>query len=233
MNKTETKTETKKAVVSFLVAAVVLVSVVGTASAVSITWYPTTNETEVPAGANYWMTRGARTGTSNDFWLNETDSFTWSANESAQCEVSFCAGNWVVHLDYEPIDAECSGYLDSTETVTAKVGILDHSTGEFDEKCEKSIVGIVDVCSDGASHFVVSCPLFTVPQGDYLALRLSMAGDGAEAYVNAEGSATTVSSPTCGDPYPTPELPTLVLFGTGLLALAGFVLYNRRKEDRK
>jgi len=228
------KIETKKAVVSFLVAAVVLVSVVGTASAVSITWYPTTNGTEVPAGANYWMTRGERSGQTEDFfWLHNTDSFIWSANESAQCDVSFCGAQWTVLLDLSGDGGECDGWLQSTETVTAKIGILDPDTGTFTEKCSGYKTGTGDSCSDSSSHsyMQISCPAFSVPQGNYLALQISM--DNGEVQLDQTGSNTWLTSPTCGDPYPTPELPTLVLFGTGLLALAGFVLYNRRKEDRK
>jgi len=228
------KIETKKAVVSFLVAAVVLVSVVGTASAVSIKWYMTDNDVGVPTGAQYWMTRGERSGQTGDFfWLHNSDSFIWSANESAQCDVSFCGAQWSVLLDFSSDGGECDGWLQSTETITARVGILNHTTHEFTEIGSNSASGYNTGCHswNAAVTININSAAFTVPQGDYLALQISM--DNGEVQLDQTGSNSWVKSPTCGDPYPTPELPTLVLFGTGLLALAGFVLYNRRKENKK
>ena len=221
------KIETKKAVVSFLIAAVVLVSVVGTASAVSITWYFNSTASTVN-GADYWMSR-QWSDSGDKIGLYSGNTFTWCADEAAQVDVTFCAENWSVHLDYTR--GIQGGYLESGETVTAKIGILE-SDGTFTEKCSNSEAGSgSSTGGESDSMISISCPSFTVPQGDYLAVKVSMAG--GKVRIDAEGSASTITSPTCGDPYPTPELATLVLFGTGLLALAGFVLYNRRKEDRK
>ena len=219
----------KKGIVVFLLAAALLVSMVGMASAGSVIWYLTDTSTDVPTGVDYWMMRGETTG-GGEVDINAGESKLWIANESSLVDCTFCVDIWEIVLDYEDGADQCSGYLDGDETVTLKMGIYDPDTDAFTEKCTHSHTGTGDGCTtpSAASIFFTSCP-FTVPEGDYLALKLSLAG-GEEVHLNGDGSATEVKSPDCGCDYPVPELPTIILMSAGLLALAGFVLYSRNRR---
>lgn len=71
-----------------------------------------------------------------------------------------------------------------------------------------------------------------VPTGASLAVELcngsTGAGNNAKYDLSTDGD-SFVTSPTGSDPYPSPELTTLVLFGAGL-AVLGCVAYLRRRD---
>ena len=216
----------KKSIVVFLLTAALLVSMVGMASASSVTWYPTDNSTSVPGVADYWMTRGERSGQTGTFhWIQSGESKLWIANESAEVDCTFCGtADWRVVLDYSG-EGE-GGWLDAGETLTVKIGTFNTGTG-FTEKCSESQSG-----GEMGWMLFKTCPEFTVLEGDYLAFQILMA-DGSAVKLDQSGTNTNLRSPVCGDPYPVPELPTIILMSTGLLALLGYAVYRRRNNKLK
>ena len=218
------KIETKKAVVSFLIAAVVLVSVVGTASAATQYWY--LKDTGGAGGADYEMQKGD--GHGNTHIVMTDTSKIWRANEPAELDEGVCFGTetWTGIIDYT--NERDGGFLDTGETMKLEIGSLSPG-GAFTPAMEMTDPGY----NAATTVSVAPGSAFTVPKNHYLALRLTVTGT---VHVDVDGggySSSYIKSPSNDPGYPTPELPTVVLFGTGLLALAGFVLYNRRKENKK
>ena len=72
--------------------------------------------------------------------------------------------------------------------------------------------------------------------GDWLGVRVSWSGPATDAirvYYDPTGDKSSyVKSPSADPGYPIPELSTLILFSSGLLALAGYAL-KRRKSNGK
>jgi len=69
---------------------------------------------------------------------------------------------------------------------------------------------------------------------DWLGVRVSWSGPASEkirVYYDAGDKNSYVKSPTADPGYPIPELSTLILFSSGLLALAGYAL-KKRKSNR-
>jgi hypothetical protein len=68
--------------------------------------------------------------------------------------------------------------------------------------------------------------------GDWLAVRLSWdcETDALRIHYEAEaGSDSYIESPLSDPGYPIPELSTVILFGMGLLVIAGYVALGRRR----
>ncbi len=86
----------------------------------------------------------------------------------------------------------------------------------------------------GASNFAIGTTSgangFTVPNGKYIAFKIKASG--ASFTVTTIGN-SYVTWPGATPDYPVPELPTIVLMSTGLLALAGFVVYSRSRNTKK
>ena len=219
----------KKSIVVFLLVAVLLVSMVGMASAVSQNWYLKTNDPEV-SGANYEMHKASGYGPAGSVAVASGVSKIWSADEASAVDVSFGIGEWTGNFDFTNGP---NGYLNAGETITLAIGYLD-ADGDFHSAATQ-------VAEGGKSSIwpVSMTPSsdFTVPAGNYLALKVSITGDVDGVYIdtheNYEGvSASHVTSPPESDPYPVPEFSTLVLLSAGLLALAGFVVYSRRRNNK-
>lgn len=102
----------------------------------------------------------------------------------------------------------------------------------------------IGYCDDGGSNFQsqgssggiitnafsIDASAFTVPQGKHLALRVTALGVVAQT-VTTDGD-SYVQYPEDTPVYPVPEFAPIVLFSTGLLTLAGYMGYRRRKYIR-
>ena len=217
----------KKNIVVCLLAAVLLVSMVGMASAGSQDWYLKSNDPEV-SGANYEMHKASGFGPAGSVAVASGVSKIWSADEAASVDVSFGTGEWSGTIDFTNGNA---GYLNTGETITLAIGYLDgdgtfHSAATHVANGPTSSVWPVSM-TPGSD--------FTVPAGNYLALEVSITGggDGVEIDTHNTGegdSASWITSPECGNDYPVPELPTIILMSIGLLALLGYVRYRRRND---
>ena len=213
--------KTKKGIVAFLLAAALLVSMVGMASADPIgptQWYFTEHTSGVPSGADYIAYKDSGVGTI-PVTINEGVSFIWASDVACSGE-SFQGGNWIGWLDFTSANPLCSG-----ETLKVEVGYL-HPGGSFYSKGSLDIAGTgTNNCMEGTQQNI-PVSAFTIPSGDYLAFRFSMAGGSVDIDTD-----TSVDSDT-HIKYPYPELSTIVLFSTGLLALMGYVVYSRRNTKK-
>ena len=110
------------------------------------------------------------------------------------------------------------------ETFTAHIGYYDgttfHSAGDSGEKT------IPDGTTGLSFNFGVGS--FTVPEGEWLAYKVESSSGITVDCSDADSYIYFVPPPN----YPVPELNTLVLLSVGLLALAGFVLYSRRRNGK-
>jgi hypothetical protein len=124
------------------------------------------------------------------------------------------AGTWTQSLDY---DAPCDGYL------YIGVGKDEDST----------ILGWVSPGISEGSHSItpaISGDSMEFDTGEHLMLALKWYPvSGSPDLVVTFGSGTKLASPSTDPGYPVPELSSLILFSVGLLALAGYVVYRRRK----
>ena len=72
---------------------------------------------------------------------------------------------------------------------------------------------------------------FTIPEGGRFAIEVlwvSTAEGDLEIHCNPPGDLVSkVTSPTSDPGYPVPELPTIILFSAGLIALATFLVLKR------
>ena len=80
---------------------------------------------------------------------------------------------------------------------------------------------------------MISANPFTVPKGDYLALRIANPEAGAADLVIKTGEDNSyLTSPKTDPGYPIPELSTFILFSVGLLALAGYIWLKKRDKNK-
>ena len=210
--------KTKKSIGAFILAAVLLVSMVGMASATSQYWY--LKDSGGATGADYEMQRTSGHGSA---YVNMTDvSYIWSSNEPTAEGVSFGTGTWTGTIDYT---SGGGGFLDKGETVKVEIGSLSPG-GTFTPAMEMTDTG------PKAATIVIVAPgsEFIVPKDHYLALRLTVSGTVRVDVNGDDPSASLIESPDVDPGYPYPELSTLVLLSFGLLVLTGYVGYKRRNN---
>ena len=219
--------EIKRGIVAFLLAAALLVSIVGMASAASQIW--NLKDSGVGAcGADYEMSRGSGHGAS---YVGMTDqSYIWSADEAVSVAggVSFGTGTWTGTLDY--LGNHLGGFLDPGETMTVEIGSLSPG-GAFTSAMTQTDYSATD---KRAATFVSVAPDtgFTVPQNHCLALKLTVSGTVYVSVNGVEPGSSYIRSPSVDPGYPYPELSTLVLLSFGLLALMGYVGLKRRNNKK-
>jgi len=115
------------------------------------------------------------------------------------------------------------------KSVMLEIGAYNPSSGKFNsiETTIETFRGKKCVPTIEVTH------LFTVQEGEYLAFMVTNLDQDQVLIIETEGGASWISSPSRDPGYPVPELPTIVLMSTGLLALTGFVVYSRRKRIEK
>ena len=211
----------KKGIVVCLLTATILVLMVGMASSAGTQWWHL-KDTGGATGADYEMQKGSGHG---DNYVAITDeSLIWSSNEAASIAegVSFGTGTWHGVIDYTGEASE--GFLDNGETMKLEIGSLSPG-GVFTPAME-----MTDTDYHAATIISVAPGSeFIVPNGHYIALKLTVTGYvRVDVSVSNGGSSSYIKSPSVDPGYPVPELSTLVLLSFGLLALFGYVVYRRR-----
>ena len=202
---------------TFLLVALLLFSIVTTASAVSQSWYLTDDTAGVPAGVYYFMDNGSGAGTS-DVSMGTNVYYCWAANAPA-AETCDMSGTWKTHIEFSGITGE------ESVAVVAAVSVLSGGECYWKSKDYKNLTSednIYDVDLDTSDY--------EIELDEYLIFRVqqSIGGSEDEKIVVTSGE-SYISSPGTDTGYPVPELNSLVLFSVGLLAFAGYVLVRRRK----
>lgn len=201
------------------------------------TWYftsenkpsgaPTANDSLTHAKDNL-MHKGSGNGTGTYFYL-PSDKVAWFyADTGAECGLGFGENPWEAHIRTEGIEGDEVG-----KNLTVEICKLDKDTGDITVLARnRTALAVAETrhlwnltCEDVGGNQNFST-------GDWLAVRLSWdcSTDSLQIYYkNETGKESYIESPSTDPGYPVPELPTIVLMSTGLLALAGYVLLKRRK----
>ena len=206
------------------------------------TWYltpenksddaPTANDGLEHAKDNL-MHKGSGSGTGEYFNLNYTGVAWFYADTGAECGLGFGDNPWKAHIRTEAIEGDEVGHnltveICRLEKGTGNVTVLASHTEQLTAVETEHLWNIT--CEDNES----TTQDFST--GDWLAVRLSWdcPTDELQIYYKAEaGNDSYIESPSTDPGYPIPELSTLILFASGLLALVGYVLLERDKRKRK
>jgi len=158
-------------------------------------------------------------------YLNYTETMWWYAEYAAECDLTFGTGNWTVYLDHEKIDGAEVG-----ETITAGIYKV-RGDGTATLLATRSKTAVSD-----STNSTIECGPVVASQdfdaGERLALRINWTCTTEELmiyyYRASDSKFSNIASPSTDPGYPVPELSTLILFSTGLLALAGYVELRRK-----
>ena len=207
----------KKSIVVCLLAAVLLVSMVGMASAHnSITWNFDSETTT--AGREMERCGGpGDNGQTGSVLITAGNSVIWTSDEAAAYDVGFSAQTWNGQI--------AAVTPSSNKKFKVEVGMWDgtfHSKGTSGEYT-------LDHPSGQGRAFNVQVIAFTVPEDKWVAVKVSNTG-GVDFNAETDGSCLIVYPPPKPD-YPYPELSTLVLLSVGLLTLIGYVGLRRRRNN--
>ena len=162
-------------------------------------------------------------GQTGNVTIAANSSAVWLADQAAVCNVTFTGGDsWVIKIC---TDSDWGFQGDKCET---KIGGWNTTTGWYD--IPTTTQGTI-VWDDGQKILTVEFQAnnATILQGDYLALKIKNNNDGVHT-VYTKGC-SYLQSP-CSDPgYPVAEVVSGVLVGLGLLGLAGYAGWKRRKAS--
>ena len=206
------------------------------------TWYltpeakpddaPNANDSRTHVKDNL-MHKGSGIGTGEYFNLSYTGVAWFYADTGAECGLGFGDKPWKAHIRTGAIEDDKIGHnltveICRLEKGTGNVTVLASHTEQLTAVGTKHLWNIT--CEDNES----TTQDFST--GDWLAVRLSWdcPTDELQIYYKAEaGNDSYIESPSTDPGYPIPELSTLILFASGLLALVGYVLLERDKRKRK
>jgi len=184
------------------------------------TWYLS----DTIADSNYFMYRGDTAQTAGTVEIANLAQLKWRANEAASGDVTFPAGDWDVLLHFDPAP-------DNNDDFTGKIGMFDYwgSNGSWESPD-------VDWQGDGTTQdfqATLSLGSFTVDDGKHLWFTIiNMNNTGPPSLQLKVGSTySVVISPTTDPGYPIPELATIILFGSGLICLGGYLIVKRRAKS--
>ncbi|MDY6958969.1 MAG: hypothetical protein SVK08_07400 [Halobacteriota archaeon] len=141
-------------------------------------------------------------------------SVMWIADEAMQNDVNFSSDLWLGRL-------ELSSYHSDIPYIV-EIGIWNGDTfvpyGEFE-----------GICSGFVESFYMQGEEFTVSDGEYVAFMFTNMG-AQDIIITTDGDSSLVYT---GDQRsePVPEVSSIVLSATGLLALFGYVRFSRRKGN--
>jgi hypothetical protein len=208
----------RRLVISALLAVMLLVTIPQAASAYSQSWYLSSNSA---TSGDYVMYKGSQSGGTSEVTISAGSTLCWTADDPAECDVTFSAGDWIGQL-------EKSTSLSLVLTYTVSIGYWDVSGDNFVSKGSAS--GSFILLATTSDFTIEAVPSFTVEQGDYLALQIeNTTALTAIDLVTADG-ASWVEYPLDEPAYPVPELPTIILLAAGSVFLVGYLVLKRRKK---
>ena len=202
---------------------------------VNSTWVSSTaaskNGTFTVAGAQAWylhkngvLYRGNLSIPVDTVSISPGTNITWVANEPALVDAAFRAGRWTGWLILNESFPEGDNF-------TAEIGSYNCSNNNFSTAGSQNFTG----ADTNKTMFEVNiqASAFMVPEGDYLAFRISNPTSNSNGIVVQTGK-SFITSPESDPGYPVPELHTVMLFFFGLLTLiAYYMLWNKSSRGHK
>lgn len=218
-------------IVILVLAMLVLASVQVVGAAGEVTWHlrrDTATGFNYPLGHQYdlIMTKeGPTSSTANWFKIGPDNESWWFTNYSAECNLTFPAGVWNVTFLTQ---------LDNTSDKSKSVEV--HLWRLFENGTANEIINkseVVDIKGEKWHTVILSPNAIDVNKGERIALSFKWASDANErVWIGCDSTArdSTLTSPPSSPAWPVPKLSTLILFSTGLIALAGYVLLAKRRK---
>jgi hypothetical protein len=114
-----------------------------------------------------------------------------------------------------------------TTTCDVVVGIGDPS-GSFSPFPEQSISSRSYSSAGGILEVKVTLGSQTVPQGSYLAVKVTNKSGSAKT-IDTSGGVSWFTSPDSDPGYPLPEMAAGIMLGSGLIGLAVYTIFKRKK----
>ena len=155
-------------------------------------------------------------------------SVIWISDQSAQTDVTFASGSWVVEIRTDTYWGP--GQSATQANCEMSVGEWDPTTTTFNAFTTSTAVAYH---SDSGQNIlkVLQASSETVHQNKYLALMIKNLDPNNNHDVITNGC-SELTSP-CEDPgYPVPEIAAGVLFGLGLIGLLGYVGIRRMRNKK-
>jgi hypothetical protein len=163
---------------------------------------------------------GSLSSAGPNFTFNHNDSFTFFADESANGDVAFPSGKWILNL--QRVSKGAGVDTRWGDNVTAKVGYFDGVGytwfGTFSHNGTNK--------TGTSEEFVITVPGNYVPNGDTLVINLTNSGL-IQQIKQSDGS--NLFSPESDPGYPLPEVAAGILLGGGLVGLVGYIAIRKRK----
>ena len=194
----------RRLVESVLLAVILAVSLGGVALAVSQTW-------DLDSDSVMYKETHTETGSVT---IGSGQSHVWTAENAAQVNVPFTAGTWTGTLVN-------NGTHPTQRTFTVSVGYYDGTFHSVATSGEYSFTVTT------VEYSIVDSTGFTVLQNDYLAIQVTSTGN--QGFEIVTTGTSDLDSPAIDPAYPVSELPTIILFATGLVFLATYLWIKRRK----
>jgi len=199
------------------------------------TWYFTNDSATGPmwSGATYNrnMTKGVEGGDDKVTLANGGERVWFYADQVAECNVSFPADTWNVSYWVNATNATDAGKqittrLQGINSMGAKLSGSPYAEGHYDINNPPFFEEVTESFNPAG---------FTIPKGGRFAIEVLWAGGATgnlEIHCNPVGlDASQVTSPTSNPGWPIPEVRTVILFGLGLLLLAGYVGLKRLAKE--
>ena len=152
--------------------------------------------------------------------IGKQSSNIWTSQHDAEVDYQFEREIWSGPL-------ECTS-PSSNKKLTVEIGIWNG--GSFTSEKTSAEYTLDHESGEGKPYDLGTVNTFTVPTGDWLAARVS--NTGTEDFTLITDGSCFISYPPDDPAWPYPELSTLVLLSSGLLALAGFAVYSRRRNNK-
>jgi hypothetical protein len=185
----------------------------------------------------------------NDGWVHDKDLVMNKTKPAAgtYCVLDGGKALWFYATTGAQTDLSFGEYNWTAKIFTSNPGDKVGNTTTVDV-CKITPGGAVTVIASGSVTLISGETVYNITcvdnisttqnfnTGDWLGVRVSWGGPTSETiwvyYNPTDDKSSYVKSPTADPGYPIPELSTLILFSSGLLALAGYAL-KTRKSNRK
>ena len=200
-----------------LLSAVLLLTMTAIASAAGSQRWNLDSETTTP-GREMEKTTGPDTsGQIGSVVIDAGSNIIWIADQAAASDVTFPNGSWVITIE---TDEDWGDYC------SASIGGWNTTTGWYDIS---TVTGTHFSWENGVLIVEIQTSPGTIYDNDYdyLALRIDNS-DSTTHTVITDGD-SSVTSPVTDPGYPLVELATGILFGIGLLGIAGYLLFRQNR----